>query len=49
MEHVKSSGGSDLGGFIRSAKEHGADDAFIVALLRQNGWSVKGRSGKQRR
>jgi hypothetical protein len=27
--------------FVRSAKSHGADDQFLVALLRQNGWSER--------
>jgi hypothetical protein len=27
--------------FIASAKERGVDDAFLVALLRQNGWSER--------
>jgi hypothetical protein len=27
--------------FVRSAKSHGAGDEFLVALLRQNGWSER--------
>jgi hypothetical protein len=33
--------GPKLVEFIRSAKAHGADDQFLVALLRQNGWSER--------
>ena len=30
-----------LSAFIRAAKDRGADDAFVVAMLRENGWSER--------
>jgi uncharacterized protein DUF5671 len=32
---------AQLDAFIRAAKERSVDDAFLVALLRQNGWSER--------
>jgi hypothetical protein len=37
----KTSTDADLANFIRSAKDHGVNDDFIVSLLRQNGWSER--------
>ncbi|HKU68331.1 MAG TPA: DUF5671 domain-containing protein [Candidatus Baltobacteraceae bacterium] len=31
----------DLSAFLRTAKEHGVSDEFVVAMLRQNGWSER--------
>ena len=42
MADQDASGSADGGGileFVRAAKSHGVDDRFLVALLRQNGWS----------
>ncbi|MEO9171233.1 MAG: DUF5671 domain-containing protein [Candidatus Baltobacteraceae bacterium] len=38
---VSSNANDEVLGFIRSAKEHGVADDFIVAMLRQNGWSER--------
>ena len=32
---------SDLGAFLRSAKQQGASDEFLVALLKEHGWPAK--------
>jgi hypothetical protein len=31
----------ELSAFLRRAKEHGVSDEFVVAMLRQNGWSER--------
>lgn len=32
---------SDLAAFLRAAKQHGVNDEFVVAMLRQEGWSER--------
>lgn len=41
MSSTASGGDADLRAFFSSAKQHGMSDEFVVAMLRQNGWSER--------